>query len=96
MRRRSIHRLFIYPILKALPLIKSLKQNGHCVTNNGLSFFRTREYYKLIIAASRSKGGDIYLDKQILELVDKNNFEKLSDKMVAMLPEANIDQLVEL
>jgi hypothetical protein len=86
----------VVPILKALPLIKSLTQNGHIVTNNGLSFFRTREYFKLIVAASRSKGGGIYLDKQILELVDKNNFEKLSDKMVAMLPEENIDQLVEL
>lgn len=86
----------VVPILKALPLIKSLTSNGHIVTNNGLSFFRMRDYYRLIVAASRSKGGDIYLDKQILELVDKNNFEKTSDKMVAMLPEGNIDKLVEL
>ena len=86
----------VVPILKALPLIKSLTQNGHIVTNNGLSFFRTREYYKLIVAASRTRGGDIYLDRQLLELVENNNFEKTSDKMVAMLPESNIDKAVEL
>lgn len=86
----------VVPILKALPLIKSITQNGHIVTNNGISFFRSGDFFKIIVAASRSKGGDIYLDKQILELVEKNNFEKTSDKMVAMLPEKKIGKLVEI
>jgi hypothetical protein len=86
----------VVPILKALLLIKSLTSHGSIVTNNGLSFFRYGDFYKLIISASRSRGGDIYLDKQILQLVEKNNFEKVSDKMVAMLPVQNIDKLVEL
>ncbi len=86
----------VVPILKALPLIKSLTSHASIVTNNGLSFFRYGDYYKLIISASRSRGGDIYLDKQILELVEKANFEKVSDKMVAMLPYQNIDKLVQL
>ena len=86
----------VVPILKAAPIVKSITQNGHIVTNNGLSFFRTGNHFKLIVAASRARGGDIYLDKQILELVEKNNFEKVSDKMVAMLPEKNIDKLLEI
>jgi hypothetical protein len=86
----------VVPILKAAPIIKSLTQNSHIATNNGLSFFRTANHFKLIIAASRARGGDIYLDKQILELVEKNNFEKVSDKMVALLPERNIDKLLEI
>ncbi len=86
----------VVPILKAAPLIKSITQNSHIATNNGLSFFRTGNHFKLIIAASRARGGDIYLDKKILELVEKNNFEKVSDKMVAMLPEKNIDKLLEI
>ncbi|MEP7374738.1 MAG: JAB domain-containing protein [Chitinophagaceae bacterium] len=86
----------VVPILKALPIIKSLVDGKHIITNNGLSIFRNGEYFKLIIAASRSKGGDIYLDRQILELVTNNNFEKTSDKMVAMLPENSIGKLVEL
>jgi hypothetical protein len=86
----------VVPILKALPLIKSLTHSSQIVTNNGLSFFRTGGFYKLIISASRSRGGDIYLDRQLLELVEKNNFEKVSDKMVAMLPQENIDKAVEI
>jgi hypothetical protein len=86
----------VVPILKALPLIKSVTSHASIVTNNGLSFFRYGDYYKLIISASRSRGGDIYLDRQILKLVEKNNFEKVSDKMVAMLPHGNIDKLVQL
>jgi hypothetical protein len=86
----------VVPIIKALPIIKSITQGSHIVTNNGLSFFRSGDYYKLIIASSRVRGGDIYLDQQILELVEKNNFEKVSDKMVAMLPVQNIDKLVEI
>lgn len=86
----------VVPILKALPLIKSLTHSNQIVTNNGLSFFRTGNYYKLIISASRSRGGDIYLDEQLLKVVEKNNFEKVSDKMVAMLPQENIDKAVEI
>lgn len=86
----------VVPILKAAPIIKSITQNSHIVTNNGLSFFRTGNYFKLIISASRSRGGDIYLDKEILELVEKNNFEKVSDKMVAMLSDKNMDKLLEI
>jgi hypothetical protein len=86
----------VVPILKALPLIKSLTQNSHIITNNGISFFRTGNHFKIIVSATRSKGGDIYLDKKILEIVEKNNFEKVADKMVALLPETNIDKLVEL
>lgn len=84
------------PILKALRLIKSIPQNGHIVTNNGVPFFRQGDHFKIIVAASRSKGGGIYLDREILELVENNNFEKTSDKMVANLPENHITKLVEL
>ncbi|WP_207515045.1 strawberry notch C-terminal domain-containing protein [Longitalea luteola] len=86
----------IVPILKALPIIRSLVSGHHIVTNDGLSIFRTGDYYKLIVSASRSKGGDIYLDKDILSLVEKNNFEKTSDKMVAMLGDGKISELVEV
>ena len=86
----------VVPIQKALPIIKSLTASNQIVTNNGLSIFKTGSYFKLIISAARSKGGDIYLDKDILRLVEKNNFEKTADKMVAMLPENRIDDLVAL
>jgi C-terminal domain on Strawberry notch homologue/P-loop containing NTP hydrolase pore-1 len=86
----------VVPIIKGAMLIKSLVQNAHIVTNNGISFFKTGDYFKIIVAASKARGGDIYLDKDILALVEKNNFEKTSDKMVALLHERNIGKLIEL
>jgi hypothetical protein len=86
----------VVPIIKGAVLIKSLVQNSHIVTNNGISFFKNGDYFKIIVAGSRAKGGDVYLDKQILELVEKNNFEKTADKMVANLHESKIDKLIEL
>lgn len=86
----------VVPIIKALPLIKSLVNGGHIVTSNGISFFRQGGYFKVIVAASRAKGGDIYLDKEILEVVENNNFEKTSDKMYAIVADSNIGRLVEI
>jgi hypothetical protein len=86
----------VVPIIKALPLIKSLVQNNFILTNTGISFFRQGNHYRIIVAGSRSKGGDIYLDKEILALVEQSNFEKVSDKMVAMIEDSRISQLVEI
>ncbi|WP_162944815.1 JAB domain-containing protein [Flavisolibacter nicotianae] len=86
----------VVPILKALPLIKSLQHGGHIVTNNGLSIFKQGTFFRLIVSASRVKGGDIYLDRQLLELVQGGNFEKTSDKMVALVPDTTIDKAVEV
>ena len=86
----------VVPILKALPIIRSLVEGKSIATNNGVSFIRTGAYFKIIVPASRARGGDVYLDKQILELVENRNFEKVADKMVAMLPEHNIGPFIEL
>ncbi len=86
----------VIPILKALPLIKSLTVNGLIVTNNGISFFRQGDHFKIVVGSSRKSSGDIYLDKNILELVENNNFEKTSDKMVARIAEGSITRLVEV
>lgn len=84
------------PILKALPIIRSIVEGKNIFTNNGLSIFRQGDFFKLIISASRAKGGAIYLDPNILELINNHNFEKTADKMVALLPEKNIAALVEI
>jgi hypothetical protein len=86
----------VVPIIKALPLIKSLVNGHQIVTNTGVSFFRHGSDYKIIVAASRSKGGDVYLDKELLELVQNRNFEKVSDKMVAMVDASSIGKFIEV
>lgn len=84
------------PIHAALPLIKSLVQNSHIVTSNGLSFFKQGQQYKIVVSGSRLRGGDIYLDKDLLALVDGGNFEKTADKMVAHLAEGKIADFVRI
>jgi hypothetical protein len=84
------------PIIKALPLIKSLVQNSHITTNNGLSFFKHSQQFKIVVGGSRAKGGDIYLDHDLLALVEGSNFQKTSDKMVAEVGENDITAFVQV
>lgn len=84
------------PIIKALPLIRSLVRNSHIVTNNGLSFFKQEQKFKIVVGGSRVKGGDIYLDKDLLPLVIGHNFQKMSDKMIAEVLEENISAFVKV
>ncbi|MBO9565533.1 MAG: strawberry notch C-terminal domain-containing protein [Niastella sp.] len=83
------------PINKALPLIRSLVHNGHITTNNGLSFFKQGQQFKIVVGGSRVRGGDVYLDKDLLHLVHKGVFEKASDKMIAIVEESEINIFVE-
>jgi len=84
------------PIGKALKVVASLTVGNSIYTNNGLSLIRHNNYFKIIVPASRQKGGEFYLDNDILKLVENNRFEKLADKMVALLPLNNINALVDI
>lgn len=84
------------PIYKALSLIKSLVNGHSLITTTGISFLRQPEWYKIIVPLSRKIAGDIYLDKDLLALIDTNNFNKVSDKMVGMLGEKNIERFVSV
>jgi hypothetical protein len=84
------------PIGKAVKVIASLTIGNSIYTNNGLSIIRQNNNYKIIVPASRQKGGAFYLDTDILKLVENNRFEKLADKMVALMHLNHINKLVEL
>jgi hypothetical protein len=84
----------VVPIARAITIIKSLAQNAAIFTSNDVGIFRHNNDFKIIVAASRQRGGEVYLDSDILELVDNHNFDKVSDKMVAMLPAKNLQTFV--
>lgn len=84
------------PIGKALKVIASLTVGNSINTNNGVGIIRQSNNYKIIVPASHQRGGMFYKDTDILKLVEKNNFEKLSDKMVALINLNNINKLVEI
>lgn len=86
----------IVPIGKALKVIKSIAIGNSIFSNNGISFIRQSDNFKIIVPASRQKGGEVYLDEDILDLVDNNLFEKTADKMVATFDVRTIDKMVNL
>jgi len=81
------------PIIKALPLLKSMTNGSALYASNGIAFFKAGDEYRIIVPAARSKAGDIYLDKDVMSLLKKNMFEKTADKMQAYMPEENIEAL---
>lgn len=84
------------PISRAVKIIRSMTTGSQITTNNGVSLFKQPGRYKIIVSASRSKAGDIYLDSDILNLVDNNNFERVSSSMTAMVDESKVDKLITL
>ena len=84
------------PIGKALKVVASLTVGNSIYTNNGVSLIRQSNNYKIIVPASRQKGGVFYLDTDILPLVENKKFEKLADKMVALMSLNNISKLVDI
>ncbi len=86
----------VVPILRAMTIIKSLSQNAAMFTDGDIGIFRYGDDFKIIVPGSRQRGGDVYLDKDILELVVNNNFEKTSDKMTAVLPAKKLQAFLEI
>jgi hypothetical protein len=73
----------VVPIERAMKVIVSLGNGSQISTNNGISFFKRFDDYKMLVPASKQKGGQYYLNPQILELVNNYRFEKVADRMVA-------------
>lgn len=84
------------PVIKALPMIKSLTVGHSIVTSTGIGFIRQPTGYKVIVPMARKVAGDIYLDKDLLTLVDGNNFNRVSDRMVAQLDFSAIESFVKI
>ncbi len=84
------------PISKALKIIRSITNGQQITTNNDISIFKQPGKFKIIVSSSRQKSGDVFLDPEILQLVDRNNFEKISDKMMATIEEDKIDKFIIL
>jgi hypothetical protein len=79
------------PIVKGVALLKSMRDGSALYASNNLAFFRSGGDYRIILPMARSKAGDIYIDRDLMALVNKGVFEKMADKMQAILPAANLD-----
>jgi predicted RNA methylase len=94
---KDVQQKTLVPIARAIKVIRSLITGSSITTRNLVSIFKqSNVYYKILVSSSRSRGGDVYLDPNILEVVDRNNFEKVSDKMTAIVHEDNINEFVNI
>jgi len=91
---KEVQNKTVVPISRALKVIRSLTTGASATTKNGISFFKQAGRFKIVVSASRAKGGDTFLDPDLLELVDNNNFEKVSDRMTATVQENLIDDFI--
>lgn len=84
------------PASKALPLIKSLGEGHEITVGKDISIFRQGGNFKLIVPASKSSGGDIYLNPSLLSLVEGNNFNKVSNTMVALFDNYALEDVLNV
>ena len=84
------------PISRALKIIRSLGTGQQITTSNNISIFKQHDKFKIIVSSSRQRSGDVFLEEDILKLVDGNNFEKVSDRMAATLNENKIDDFISI
>lgn len=84
------------PIARAEKIIKGLLSGKGISTENGTSIFNTGDSFKIIVPASKQRGGDVFLNADILALVDGNNFNKTADKMVAIIDDKNLKPFLEI
>src|SRR5690606_32625207 len=62
----------------------------------GIGFLRQGNGFKIVVPSSGKAASNIFLDKQLLELVDGHNFQRSGDKMVATLSTNLIDDFVAI
>jgi len=84
------------PLFKCAKVIKALPSGQLITTNNNIGFLRQGDDFKIIVPGARSKGGDIYLDQDLLDLTDEGTFNKTGDAMVAWVSYKNIDRFIEV
>jgi len=84
------------PASKAFPIIRSLGEGHEITVGKNVSIFRQGGRFKILVPASKSSGGDIYLNTTLLQLVEGNNFNKVSDTMVAVFDSDKLERVLQV
>lgn len=88
--------MIIVPVGKAIRFITDMKPGDEITTTNHVSIQRTTSGYRLIVPGAKQTYGDIFLDRDLMELAKGGNFNKVSDRMMADFDESHKDKLVNI
>jgi hypothetical protein len=83
----------VVPVAKAVKVIRSMSENAQIISDSGLAFSRNGDNFQIITSKSRSASGDIYLDSELLQLVEGNVFNSVSNSMRAIIKPENLDKV---
>lgn len=83
------------PIIKALPIIKSMMVGRSMTTNDFFSIIKHENFYRISVPVNKQRGGKFYLDATIMKLTKEGTFNKVADKMTATIEIKKIENLVE-
>jgi len=63
--------------------------------SSDIAFFKMRDdSYRVSVAASKKKGGEVYLNPDLMKLVLEKKFEKIGTQMTAFLPMSNLEKFL--
>jgi C-terminal domain on Strawberry notch homologue/P-loop containing NTP hydrolase pore-1 len=84
------------PVVAAEKTLLALPVGQMLTTNLELTFFRRYDGFKVLVPGSKKKGGHLFLSRELLDLVDNGRFEKVADKMSALLLEHNLAAFLQV
>ena len=83
------------PIAKAVRVLKSLGAGNSIAIDSNIIIARNYDdSYKMMVPASRSSGGDVFLEPELNALMKSGRFDKVSNSMVASFIDSNLEQVV--
>ncbi len=85
------------PIYRGRNAIKSMTIGSMMYCNRTIFFVRKSDrVWEMALSASQQNYGDIFLNEDVLKNVDNNNFDKVGDKMRAVVYDDQIDGLTNV
>jgi hypothetical protein len=93
---KKIFKNIFVPIIRALPLIKSMVMDELMSISGDMFFTRTKNGYKLTVSGSKAKGGDYYLNEKLLAVLTEGTFNKTGTKMVSEIDTDDIERVVDV
>ncbi|MDO9186925.1 MAG: strawberry notch C-terminal domain-containing protein [Bacteroidia bacterium] len=85
------------PIGAAKKYIKSVQPGAIVSTTNNVSLtMNIKGDLVVMVKGTKKQGGWLFLNKEILEVVNNNNFDLISDTMRAYVEHQNIDKFIDI
>jgi len=88
--------MVVVPVGKALRFIDQMKQGDEITTTNNVSIQRTQKGIRLIVPGAKQSHGDIFLDRDLMQLAEGENFNKVSDRMMADFSIEDTNKLMQI